>query len=193
MSTSQDINNIQSPISPLTPRLSMGDTQKAQKASNGDIKKDGKLAAKDDVKKDTVKESIKAFLKGKQHHARNGAMSVEACERLAHQIKHDVDYAQTLLTKSRDLVRNHGGMLTWICGTISEIKDNLARFNGCIPNKNDAGATLKGNKREREEQSQVLGANHSSLMAAINVMHQLWLTQKQSPEPGWRSSMPPSD
>ncbi|KAF5962619.1 hypothetical protein FBULB1_13990 [Fusarium bulbicola] len=121
----------------------------------------------------------------------NGAMNVEACARFTHQIKDDVDYAQTLLIQSRDLVRKNEDMLICICGTMSEIQNNLAKFNGCIPNKNDVGATLKGNKREWEEQSQVLRANHSSLMAAINVMHQLRLTQKQ--KPALRSSMPPSD
>ncbi|KAF5631633.1 uncharacterized protein FTJAE_7834 [Fusarium tjaetaba] len=63
MSTSQDINNSQSPS---TPRLSMDDPQNTQKAANGDIKKDENLVVKDDVKKHTVKESIKAFLKRKQ-------------------------------------------------------------------------------------------------------------------------------
>ncbi|KLP10217.1 uncharacterized protein Y057_9313 [Fusarium fujikuroi] len=179
MSTSQDINNFQSPS---TPRLPMDDPQITQKPANGDIKKDEYHVAKDDIKKHTVKESIKAFLQRKQHHA---------SERLADQVKHDVDYAQTLLTKSRDLVAKHDGMLTWICGTISEIQDNLARFNGCIPIQNNTGVTLKRSKRRWEEHSRVLEANHSSLMAAINVMHQLTLTQRKS-EPAW-SSMPPSD
>ncbi|KAF5566499.1 hypothetical protein FNAPI_1123 [Fusarium napiforme] len=44
----------------------MDDPQNTQKAANGDIKKDENLVVKDDVKKHTVKESIKAFLKRKQ-------------------------------------------------------------------------------------------------------------------------------
>ncbi|KAF4440180.1 hypothetical protein FACUT_3703 [Fusarium acutatum] len=122
----------------------------------------------------------------------------EACATPAKQIKHDVDYAQTLLTNSRDLIRKHEGMLVWISGTISQTKETLARYNGCTPNESDKGATLKAlleNERQWEEWGNALGANHSSLMAAVNVMHQLKLTQKQTqtqkPESGWRRSMPP--
>ncbi|KAF5562079.1 hypothetical protein FPHYL_5838 [Fusarium phyllophilum] len=104
----------------------------------------------------------------------------KACATLAKQIKHDVEYAQTLLTNSRDLIRKHEDMLIWISGTISQTKDTLARYNA-VP--------------QWEEWGNALGANHSSLMAAINVMHQLKLTHNQTqnrkPESGWRSSMPP--
>ncbi|KAG5762713.1 hypothetical protein H9Q72_009185 [Fusarium xylarioides] len=122
----------------------------------------------------------------------------KACATLAKQIKHDVEYAQTLLTNSRDLIRKYEDMLIWISGTISQTKDTLARYNGCTPDESDKGATLKAlleNERQWEEWGNALGANHSSLMAAINVMHQLKLTHNQTqtrkPESGWRSSMPP--
>ncbi|KAH7178582.1 hypothetical protein DER46DRAFT_643266 [Fusarium sp. MPI-SDFR-AT-0072] len=120
----------------------------------------------------------------------------QACARLANQIKHDVDYAQILLATSRDLICYHEGRLSWITGTISETNDTLARYNGYIPDENDKGATLKAlleNERKWEEWGKALGANHSSLMAAVNVMHQLKLTQKPKPKPkpGWGSSMPP--
>ncbi|KAF5671697.1 hypothetical protein FCIRC_8599 [Fusarium circinatum] len=120
----------------------------------------------------------------------------KACATLAKQIKHDVDYAQKLLTNSRDLIRKHEDMLIWISGTISQTKETLARYNGCTPTEGDKGATLEAlleKDREWEEWRKALGANHSSLMAAVNVMHQLKLTQKQTQKPGsgWRSSMPP--
>ncbi|KAG4281432.1 hypothetical protein FPRO06_10337 [Fusarium proliferatum] len=118
----------------------------------------------------------------------------QACTRLANQIKHDIEYAQILLNTSRDLICDHEGMLSWITGTISETNDTLARYNDYIPEENDKGAALKAlmeNERKWEEWGKALGANHSSLMAAVNVMHQLKLTLKPKPKPSWASSMPP--
>ncbi|KAF4960976.1 hypothetical protein FGADI_626 [Fusarium gaditjirri] len=133
-------------------------------------------------KKNPLKESINAFLKGEQQQ-NNGTMDAEAYAKLADQIKDDAEYAETLLATSRDLNVNHKGMLAWINVTIYATKNNLAKCNGYMTNKNE---------RKWKEWSKTLGSNHSSLMAAINVMHQLEITHGPRPKPSW-SSMPPTD
>ncbi|KAF9773945.1 hypothetical protein IL306_008158 [Fusarium sp. DS 682] len=125
-----------------------------------------------------------------------------AREQLADQVNHDLEYAEKLLKRLRDLICKREGMLAWISGSIYRAKNTLKQYEGYAPKQDSKKATVDAlvgmlyEERKWDEWSRTMGANHSSLMAAVNVMHQLELSQppkgeQQKGKANRASSIPP--
>ncbi|KAF4960975.1 hypothetical protein FGADI_625 [Fusarium gaditjirri] len=125
-----------------------------------------------------------------------------ACARLAEQATHDLQYAKKLRTSLFDLAPDHDDTLAWINGTIHATEVALEGYQKNIPKEDAKNATLRAliqkmqDQKKWEEWGKALGASHSSLVAAINVIHQMKPRKaaegaKEKKDPARACSMPP--
>ncbi|KAF5705580.1 hypothetical protein FMUND_12020 [Fusarium mundagurra] len=126
----------------------------------------------------------------------------QACARLVEQTKHDLQYAKKLRTSLFTLASEHDDTLAWINGTIDRTGAALKEYSKNVPKEDIEQATLRAlaqklqDQKKWEEWGKTLGASHSSLVAAINVMHQIQPRNaaevaKEKKDPTRACSMPP--
>ncbi|KAF5631632.1 uncharacterized protein FTJAE_7833 [Fusarium tjaetaba] len=126
----------------------------------------------------------------------------QACARLVEQTTHDLQYAKKLRTSLFTLGSEHDGTLAWINGTVDRTEAALKEYSNNVPREDTKKATLGAlaqklqDQKKWEEWGKTLGASHSSLVAAINVMHQIQPRNaaevaKEKKDPVRACSMPP--
>ncbi|PNP84741.1 hypothetical protein FNYG_01835 [Fusarium nygamai] len=125
----------------------------------------------------------------------------QACARLVEQTKHDLQYAKRLRTSLFTLGSEHDATLAWINGTIDRTESALKEYSENVPKEDIEKATLRAlaqklqDQKKWEEWGKTLGASHSSLVGAINVMHQIQprtaaAVAKEKKDPTRACSMP---
>ncbi|KAF5608129.1 uncharacterized protein FSUBG_4953 [Fusarium subglutinans] len=126
----------------------------------------------------------------------------QACARLVEQTKHDLQYAKKLRICLFALASEHDDTLAWINGTIDRTEAALKEYAKNVPKEHVEKATLRAlvqklqDQKKWEEWGKTLGASHSSLVAAINIMHQIHPRNaaevaKEKKDPTRACSMPP--
>ncbi|KAF5617936.1 hypothetical protein F52700_12418 [Fusarium sp. NRRL 52700] len=126
----------------------------------------------------------------------------QACARLVELTKHDLAYAKKLRISLFTLPSEHDATLAWYNGTIDRTEVALKEYSKNVPKEDVEKATLRAlvqklqDQKKWEEWGKTLGACHSSLVAAINVMHQIQprnaaQVAKETKEPTRACSMPP--
>ncbi|KAI7758652.1 hypothetical protein LZL87_007043 [Fusarium oxysporum] len=128
---------------------------------------------------------------------------------LAHRVRHDIDFAETLNEKFLDSILKHESLGVWIRISISQTKEALEKYNNLAPmedakqtTRSDLKAIINRKQHERSLDAcwKTLITCHSSLLAVIAIMSQFELVdipnkiaaskdRKNSPR---ACSMPPS-